>query len=228
MQPVLILNDNTLPESDSGRAWMPRFKTGDGKTIKVAVGKSISRIDNGRLYVERWIMRKRDGLPFVFGQGYESLDGTPIIGTPEIDNPTQPATAVSRNTCDIKKGFFTVEREGQRHLTFRFKTNRRGQTIIGVMHGQNNQTDYVWFGFATNEGINFWRSASRGFGEYTTLPISRDEAIDCFNAIIGDPDGAGRLYARESRRCMRCNRLLTTPESLNNGIGPECINFQFG
>jgi hypothetical protein len=27
-----------------------------------------------------------------------------------------------------------------------------------------------------------------------------------------------------SKRCLRCNRTLTTPESLERGIGPECAN----
>lgn len=228
LQPVMILRDNTLRESASGRAYMPRFKTPNGKVIEISIGKSIATINNiGLLCVEPWLMQKRDGLAFAIQQGFESLDGT-IIGN-EPETSAQPVQLPANpNTCDIKKGFFTVERDGERHLTFRLKTNRKGQTIIGVMHGSNNLFDYIWFGFATNAGINFWRQANSGYRMPATLPITRDVAIDCFRAIQGDPNAAGQMYARESQRCARCNRVLTNPESLNNHFGPECVNFQFG
>ena len=38
-----------------------------------------------------------------------------------------------------------------------------------------------------------------------------------------DPVAAGKVYALESRRCFRCDRELTDPESIGNGIGPDCL-----
>jgi Family of unknown function (DUF6011) len=127
----------------------------------------------------------------------------------------------------IKKGFFTIQSD-ETHWTFRIKTNRKGQTLMGLMDGTDNESSYVWFGFVSDEGvIRFWRQANRGFDNPATLRISHSFAQECLNTIIGNPDEAGKLYARESKRCSRCNKLLTNPDSLDANFGPECVKYKY-
>ncbi|HWB35954.1 MAG TPA: DUF6011 domain-containing protein [Rugosimonospora sp.] len=40
--------------------------------------------------------------------------------------------------------------------------------------------------------------------------------------IADDPAYHGWLFARHTGRCFKCNRALTDPKSVTDGIGPEC------
>lgn len=45
-------------------------------------------------------------------------------------------------------------------------------------------------------------------------------------AVMRSSDGAmryGLAYARQAQRCFRCGETLSTPVSLNRGIGPKCL-----
>ena len=230
MQPVLVISEGIeLPLSSKGKAYMLSFKTPFGKKV-VPVALSQSRIDAGILSVKNWILNQKwEGLGLVLATGLESLDGTLIPMQLEQPAPIEKTIENPIGECPIKKGRFTVETIGEEgHLTFRLKTGKNGKTTIGVMTGSNNLSDYVWIGTATNEGINFWRKGYQGYPSIAVdMPIEKELATECFKVIIGDPDDAAKRYARESKNCARCNRVLTTPESLDNGLGPECVKFGF-
>jgi len=51
---------------------------------------------------------------------------------------------------------------------------------------------------------------------------NRAERMTILSAISLDPAAASRLYGQELGRCGVCNRTLTDPESIANGIGPVC------
>ena len=124
----------------------------------------------------------------------------------------------------IFNGTFTIQnRVTGEHRTFRVRTQKDdasfapGKRTVALLKGNDNETSYTGFAFVTEDGINVW-SSKRGTVGYTAY------ANLLWSLAI---DGAFSEYAEkysitESRKCVRCNRKLTTPESLAAGIGPEC------
>lgn len=127
----------------------------------------------------------------------------------------------------IPNGIVTFRNtETGEHRTFRMSTQKMdskfapGKRIISLLVGSDNTSDYKGFGFITdsNDRIALWKknAESKTFLYYKLL-------IE--NAFGKPADGHNRFYKYEmllEKYCLRCNRLLTHPESIESGIGPEC------
>lgn len=127
-------------------------------------------------------------------------------------------TAPAQTT--IHDGFYTVV-TGNTHRTFRVRTNEPdsnfapGRQVIGFLSGPDNSSDYINFAFVGNERIFPWKRFSTGY----------DHILAAARYLVqGDQEAAGRMYAMQSGNCYRCGRTLTTPESIELGIGPTCRN----
>jgi hypothetical protein len=207
-----------------GNAWAVDFVSPSGRRSTEYVGGSVGKVEDNVFFVEPFVAASYKG----FGSALRNCE---VIGGEKIpaEMPEQQESFGSvANTSTIKKGFFTVEAEGVRHRTFRVKTSRNGKSAIGLMTGSNNLKDYTWFGYLNGSDIRFWTTPSVAFGVPATLPISNDEVRECWAAIVGDTDAAGLRFAREYQNCSRCGKVLTTPESLDRGIGPECAAVRYG
>jgi hypothetical protein len=124
----------------------------------------------------------------------------------------------------IHNGVFTLTSPKSGHRTFQIKTLRKGplkdKRIVSLLIGPNNEADYQGFGFVSNDGIALWNKC-RGFGS----PYL-DYADVLWSLATEGEDG--RYYKAGYRMlvsgtCVRCNRKLSTPESLARGLGPECF-----
>lgn len=234
MIPILILNDPTeyaitthtkgVNVTPSGKAYKVAFQRPNGSIVPAWVPVSQSKIDAGMLWVADWLLEpRREGIGSLMAAGHKCLVGTIIPDTIEpLDTPKhvlEPAV--------IYKGYFTVEVEGEKHRTFKFKTNSKGQTIIGLLTGASNTTDYTWFAFVDGTILRYWKQPRFG-GLPTTLPISREVANECLAAILGNVELAGLRYATVYSNCSRCGKVLTTPESLAIGLGPICDGIRYG
>ena len=110
-------------------------------------------------------------------------------------------------------GTYTLQHE-EGHTTFRVKIQPSdakfapGATVIELLVGQDNEGDYSTFGFL-RDGRVFPFKAFR----------SHETLLERANEFLRDPEGDKVLA---SKRCARCNRKLTTPESIEAGFGPEC------
>ncbi|MBW2672169.1 MAG: hypothetical protein JRD89_01975 [Deltaproteobacteria bacterium] len=120
-------------------------------------------------------------------------------------------------------GEITMENpETGKHRTIRIKTQKDddnfapGERIAYLLNGHNNERDYLPFAFVkTNGRVIVWKKF-RGDEQ----PSSYEKLA----TMIADPvrfEERGIRYLF-STSCRRCNRLLTTPESIQNGIGPTC------
>jgi hypothetical protein len=110
------------------------------------------------------------------------------------------------------------------HRTFKIATVRKeesslcGQRILYLLTGPNNESPGDWQGFAFigDDGrCKVWKRF-RGNGKRSSWEVFAD--------MLDDPAywaGRGVTY-QVSGRCRRCNRLLTHPESIATGMGPEC------
>jgi len=123
----------------------------------------------------------------------------------------------------VLNGKYTIQnRDTGSHRTFRIKTQKSdaifapGKRIVSVMNGNDNQNHYKGFAFIDDDGIHLWR-------RYQNDPIYRGYAFMFWNMINGPDHILHQRYTiEESLNCIRCNRELTTPESLASGIGPVC------
>lgn len=116
--------------------------------------------------------------------------------------------------------------ETGQHRTIRIKTQPNdanfapGERIAYLLNGHDNERDYLPFAFVGNDGaIRVWRRY-RGEGKPSNYEL--------LARMIQNPapyEKRGITY-QFSTTCRRCNRLLTTPTSIANGIGPICAEKQ--
>lgn len=121
----------------------------------------------------------------------------------------------------VNDGYYTLVYPNGEHRTLRIKTlkdgNLEGKTIIGYLNGTDNVSQYKYFGFVSEEGLRFWRKF-----EETESVERRSRILKAYQTLSENPSEAGKTYALHSGNCFVCNRLLTNPESIEAGIGPEC------
>ena len=87
--------------------------------------------------------------------------------------------------------------------------------FVSVLTGSDNTSDYAYFGtLRTEHGVQYTHG-SRAKVAADALSV---QAFAWYAQHIGD----ARVTVYHEGRCGRCNRLLTVPESIVSGFGPEC------
>lgn len=76
---------------------------------------------------------------------------------------------------------------------------------------------YQYIGYISN---NSFRYGSKSHLQKTDLSVTAFEV--CFNNILSQRKFHSSLEVWHEGRCGRCGRILTVPESIISGIGPEC------
>lgn len=132
----------------------------------------------------------------------------------------------------VHNGIYTLQNEASgEHHTFRIRTLPKnskfapGKRTIALLSGPDNNHGYTQFGFVNDSGIVVWRKKRhKDDWKWSKWQWFAWMVWDLF-ANKGKELGArGKAYdVQSSRHCIRCNRRLTTPTSIENGIGPECM-----
>jgi hypothetical protein len=135
----------------------------------------------------------------------------------------------------LANGVYTIENEAGDHRTISIRTQAQdakfapGERIAAILAGPDNEEDYQGFAFVKDTGFCVWRKKRGQNGRISTFEWYAKilEAIDLepseMEEVEVDVELAGRKYTvMVSKRCIRCNRKLTTPESIRAGIGPVC------
>lgn len=121
------------------------------------------------------------------------------------------APAETPTAFHVHPGIYTVESPAGRR-TFKVEVQASdakfapGKVIVSYLSGQDNTSDYTGFAFLDGTNLRPWKK----FADATEL-------LGFAAQLIADPDAA-----LVSKNCARCNRVLTTPESIARGMGPEC------
>ncbi|MFD7835618.1 DUF6011 domain-containing protein [Streptomyces sp. NPDC059761] len=122
----------------------------------------------------------------------------------------------------VLTGYFTAQfgDDQSDYVTLRIRrqpedsTFKPGELIISYLRGRNNEDDYTKFANVDSQGRpRVWKSY-----------VENSRLNAALAAVLGDQRGAGETWARASKRCWRCGRLLTTPESLDRLLGEECAH----
>lgn len=123
---------------------------------------------------------------------------------------------------NLVNGYYTSVFGNAKHITFKIeigkKRSLKGKRIIGYMVGTSNTGPYEPFGFVHGNFINVFNTFR---AQQPADLVSRVEAG--LKILKGDFFAAGKAYAVRYRNCFVCNRELTNPESVEAGIGPECL-----
>jgi hypothetical protein len=136
------------------------------------------------------------------------------------------------------KAIFTVENTNTGdHVTYKIKITkptpkfRFPSTLLSQMTGTDNENHYSYVG-----KVNRKEWAERASGkvhpkgslDLTTGSKFVDGSQQVIRGrwiidhIVNGKQIPDHLNIRHAGKCGRCGRTLTTPESLNRGIGPEC------
>ena len=138
--------------------------------------------------------------------------------------PETTETATFTPPTGFFDGEFTVSSPKGSHRTFRVKTMAQdskfapGEQTIALLIGADNENSYRSFAFLKEGGMRVYRKQQ---GTETAKA-----GLVLVSLLRGDELGKKLTEAGytvlESRRCFRCQRLLTDPISISVGMGPEC------
>lgn len=133
----------------------------------------------------------------------------------KFDEATRKALLAS---SAISNGYYTVTFTDGGHRTFRVHTQAAdsrfasGKRIVGLLIGPDNTKDYEGVAFLTPDGIKPWKRF-----QGTRTAVHLDLLWDLMNGERVDG-----CSLEVSKRCLCCNRTLTTSESIERGVGPVC------
>ena len=89
--------------------------------------------------------------------------------------------------------------------------------FVGLLAGPDNESDYQYVGMLNG---TFRLTAKSKFGPEST-PV---RAFQFFWKHVSAGQMPPQMEIRHEGSCGRCGRKLTVPESIDRGIGPECMH----
>lgn len=93
--------------------------------------------------------------------------------------------------------------------------------FVSLLTGSDNENSYTYIGQIFSDAVKY----THGKKSRLTLEAPGVKAFEWFARMVlnpSAPDLPASLEVWHEGRCGRCNRLLTVPESIARGIGPEC------
>lgn len=105
-----------------------------------------------------------------------------------------------------------------RHGGCNFAPNKR---TLSVLNGPDNVSNYQMFAFVEDDGF-------RVFNKYKYIDTNKLSIYQWYAKMLWEAlTNPNSKFANDyeimiSKTCRICNRVLTTPESISLGIGPEC------
>lgn len=107
-----------------------------------------------------------------------------------------------------------------KHFTYRIKKYEDGNLyFIHLLRGPNNEEDYTYVGCYYADRRSFKPAKNWQGIPNDRLPASVAAINYLLKNLYNKPD---KLSVYHEGRCGRCGRLLTTPENIKAGYGPEC------
>ena len=124
------------------------------------------------------------------------------------------------------KAIFTLQNnESGEHRTFRIKKSKPNDRyptsayFVGLLSGPDNTSSYQYIGMVDSTNGSVWLTGKSRMDKDCA-------AVKGIRYLLGRVFGSGQIHdqmeVRHAGKCGRCGRTLTTPESLDRGIGPEC------
>lgn len=93
--------------------------------------------------------------------------------------------------------------------------------FVRVLFGPDNTQDYRYVGLFYDDTLKLRVTKASVVAAESPIVSMFDDLLD---KVAGRADWPS-LEIYKSKRCARCGRLLTTPDSIQLGLGPECRNY---
>jgi hypothetical protein len=120
------------------------------------------------------------------------------------------------------KSIFTLySKKLDKRYTYKITQDKKNKEryFCKVLFGPDNTNDYRYIGLFYKDNLSL-RTSSAAHIPHTAPQFVM---LQYFLAILnGDYPWPETCEYYPSNRCGKCGRLLTTPESIQRGIGPEC------
>jgi predicted RNA-binding Zn-ribbon protein involved in translation (DUF1610 family) len=128
------------------------------------------------------------------------------------------------------KAIMTIEsKKTQKHFTFKFRTPKdvdentpvdKIPVWVYVLTGSDNNYSYSFVG--TIFGTIYHHSKKSRINEDATSVVAFKYWLK--GLATNNTTRLNQIELYHSGKCMRCGRKLTTPDSINTGVGPVCGN----
>ena len=118
----------------------------------------------------------------------------------------------------ITDGRFTYKVEAPHGV----KPEESNVLFVKVLTGPENTRDYRYIGYIKNS-LFIHGGLKAKVGKDAQSVIAFDFI---FNRLLTKGFNKPNLEVWHEGKCARCGRTLTVPESIENGIGPECAKIQ--
>lgn len=135
----------------------------------------------------------------------------------------------TERAAKVFNGFYTIKsgKTGE-HRTFKIHTQddkatfAPGKRVVSLLTGTENDNPehYTGFAFIDDGGIHVWEKKRTEKNLEIYADMLWTLSLDGANSKWADKGYTMMM----SGRCIRCNRLLTTPDSIMSGIGPICAS----
>ena len=127
------------------------------------------------------------------------------------------------------KAIFTVANlNKETHFTFKItkkviddiNDDKKDIYFTSVLNGPDNWSNYQYVGIYNPDQNKVFLTKK---SPYNLASVEYKVLTWALNIIESQKPLPAGYAIKHSGKCGRCGRLLTTPESIENGIGPECI-----
>lgn len=124
----------------------------------------------------------------------------------------------------VKAGNATFTLKSKRtaaHYTYRAQVckDAPGKFFVSLLTGPNNTKDYTYLGMIV---ADTFRTTKKSRMTADAKPVKALDFLLRHVVVASQEPTKLDLEVYHEGRCGRCNRLLTVPESVERGIGPDC------
>lgn len=124
---------------------------------------------------------------------------------------------IGRDFITAGRAIFTVSNPKGEHYTFKVTPSRSQDYFLAFLLVGSDNTNYNHYAYLCK--IRRYDLAAVATKEIHTSVRVLSWVLKLILKGESPPEG---YKVQPSERCGRCGRLLTTPESIESGLGPEC------
>jgi hypothetical protein len=120
--------------------------------------------------------------------------------------------------------FTVLNTESKNRFTIRVKKHKKEDLyFVSVLTGTDNVNSYTFLGTYFPKGKKYKRSNKSSIGFEA---VSAKTVNWFFNTYLNNQSKFGVVEVYHEGSCGRCGRKLTTPKSVRDGFGPECVKIK--